>query len=175
LREDSTRVVVELAQYVTANARQEAEAIAASGAPEREIAALQEELNARRITIGGGFAVVYDKDQQVLASFQAPAESTPATLIPWPDEREQGKAAMLPGPLLLSLLSAARRNDGPVIKTAGQEFALGIAATASGKTVVVALPMPQGLSQTAARIRTGLASSFASAGRFAPSSSRHCC
>ena len=33
LREDSTRVVLELAQYVTANARVEAESIAASGAP----------------------------------------------------------------------------------------------------------------------------------------------
>ena len=33
LREDSTRVVLELAQYVTSNARGEAESIAASGAP----------------------------------------------------------------------------------------------------------------------------------------------
>ena len=32
LREDSTRVVLELAQYVTSNARGEAESIAASGA-----------------------------------------------------------------------------------------------------------------------------------------------
>ncbi len=30
-----------------------------------------------------------------------------------------------------------------------------MSATASGKVVVVALPMPQGLSQTAARIRAG--------------------
>ncbi len=42
-----------------------------------------------------------------------------------------------------------------MLKVAGQEYALGMAATASGKVVVVALPMPQGLSQTAARIRSG--------------------
>ena len=38
LREDSTRVVLELAQYVTDNARVEAESIAASGAPDRRSA-----------------------------------------------------------------------------------------------------------------------------------------
>ena len=38
----------------------------------------------------------------------------------------------------------------PVINVAGQEYALGMAATASGKVVVAALPMPQGLSQTTA-------------------------
>ena len=37
LREDSTRVVLELAQYVTGNARVEAESIAASGAPDLEL------------------------------------------------------------------------------------------------------------------------------------------
>ena len=44
LREDSTRVVLELAQYVTANARVEAESIVASGATERDPASLREEL-----------------------------------------------------------------------------------------------------------------------------------
>jgi hypothetical protein len=37
LREDSTRVVLELAQYVTNNARVEAESIAASGAPDKDL------------------------------------------------------------------------------------------------------------------------------------------
>jgi hypothetical protein len=60
LREDSTRVVLELAQYVTDNARVEAESIAASGA--RQGPPAQDELNAHRITLGGGFAVVYSKD-----------------------------------------------------------------------------------------------------------------
>src|ERR1700677_5260451 len=57
LREDSTRVVLELAQYVTDNARVEAESIAVSGALDKELPALQDELNSRRITLGNGFAI----------------------------------------------------------------------------------------------------------------------
>ncbi|MGA2887241.1 MAG: ATP-binding protein [Terracidiphilus sp.] len=157
LREDSNQVVVELAQYVTVNAHVEAESIANSGAPDRELPALESELATHRITLAGGFAVVYDQDERVLASILAPVESSPASLIPWPDEGEQGKVVSLHGPLSTSLLWAARRGDDPVIKTAGQEYALGMSTTASGKVVVVALPMPPGLSQSAMRIRSGSA------------------
>src|SRR5208283_4580556 len=58
LREDSTRVILELAQYATANARVEAESIAASGAADKPIADLDAELDSHRITLEGGFAVV---------------------------------------------------------------------------------------------------------------------
>ena len=159
LREDSTRAVWELAQYVTANARVEAEAITASGAPDRDLSALQDELSAHRITLGGGFAVVYGKDLHTLISFQAPPEQSPASLLPWlptkTDEGELGSAIPLHGPLSADLLSSAQRGDEAVMKIAGHEYALGMSATASGKVVVVALPMPQGLSQTATRIRSG--------------------
>jgi two-component system, NtrC family, nitrogen regulation sensor histidine kinase NtrY len=159
LREDSTRAVLELAQYVTANARVEAEAIAASGAPDRDLPALQDELGSHRITLAGGFAEVYGKDMHVLAGFQAPPEHSQASLLPWlptkADEGEPGTAIALHGPLSADLLSSAQRVDEAVIQVAGQEYALGMSATASGKVVVVALPMPQGLSQTAVRIRSG--------------------
>ena len=92
LREDSTRVVLELAQYVTSNARGEAESIANSGAPDRDLPALQDVLGSHRVTLDGGFAVVYGKDLQVMASFQAPPESSPATLVPWLEEGERGTA-----------------------------------------------------------------------------------
>src|ERR1017187_6879474 len=68
LREDSTRVVLELAHYVTGNARVEAESIAASGAADRDPQSLQEELASHRITLGGGFAVGYGKDSPELTS-----------------------------------------------------------------------------------------------------------
>jgi len=157
LREDSTRVVLELAQYVTANARVEAESIAASGAPDQALPALQDELGSRRITLAGGFAVVYSKDLHMLTSFQAPPEQSDASLLPWLEEGQQGVAVPLHGSLSKNLLSVAQRTDEPVVKVAGQEFALGMAAAASGKVVVVALPMPQGLSQTVTRIRSGAA------------------
>ncbi len=157
LREDSTRVVLELAQYVTSNARGEAESIAATGAPDRGQSALADVLGSHRITLDGGFALVYDKDRKLIASFQAPPDSSPATLLLWLDEGERGSAIPLKGPLSANLLSLAQRTDEPVLRVGGQEYALGMGATGSGKVVVTALPMPQGLSQTTTRIRTGAA------------------
>jgi hypothetical protein len=155
LREDSTRVVLELAQYVTGNARSEAESVAASGAAERGVTQLQNELDSHRITLEGGFVVVYDKNRRVLASFQAPPDSSTASLIPWLEEGERGEAISLRGPFSVSLFTAAQRSDEPVIVVGGEEYALGMSAAASGKVVVAALPMPQGLGQTVTRIRSG--------------------
>jgi two-component system nitrogen regulation sensor histidine kinase NtrY len=159
LREDSTRVVLELAQYVTDNARVEAESIAVSGALDKELPALQDELNSRRITLGNGFAIAYGKDLRMVGSFQAPAETSQASLLPWlPEKNEAGNvrtAVPLHGPLSANLLSAAQRRDEAVFKVGGLEYALGIAAAGSGRVVVVALPMPSGLSQTVTRIRAG--------------------
>jgi hypothetical protein len=159
LREDSTRVVLELAQYVTDNARVEAESIAATGVMDKDLPALQDELGSRRITLGGGFAVIYTKDLHKLASFQAPAESSQASLMPWLPEKNDagnlGAAIALHGALSANLLSAAQRGDEAVLNVGGQEYALGMSATSSGKVVVVALPMPKGLSQTVVRIRSG--------------------
>ncbi|MGD0629174.1 MAG: ATP-binding protein [Terracidiphilus sp.] len=159
LREDSTRVVLELAQYVTDNARVEAESIAATGVMDKDLPALQDELGSHRITLGGGFAVVYGKDLHKLASFQAPLESSQASLLPWLPEKSEsgnrGAAVALHGLLSANLLSTAQRGDEAVFKVGEQEYALGMSATASGKVVVVALPMPKGLSQTVVRIRSG--------------------
>jgi hypothetical protein len=159
LREDSTRVVLELAQYVTDNARVEAESIAASGALDKDSQALEDELNGHRITLGGGFAMVYSKDLRPVARFQTPAESSQVSLLPWlPEKNEAGKVAaavQLHGPLSTNLLAAAQRGDEAEFMVGGQEYALGISATASGRAVVVALPMPKGLSQTVTRIRGG--------------------
>jgi two-component system, NtrC family, nitrogen regulation sensor histidine kinase NtrY len=157
LREDSSRIVVELARYVAANARQEAQSITGASVPDRGPLALQSALNSHRITMAGGFALVYDRNQRMLASFQAPAESSQASLIPWSNEGETGQAILLHGPLSANLLSAARRGDEPIMNIAGHEYALGLSTTASGRVVVVAQPMPQGLRQSAMRIRTGSA------------------
>lgn len=154
LREDSTRVVLELAQYATANARVEAESIAASGAADKTPADLEAELGSHRVTLEGGFAVVYDKDRRILSSFQEPAGSSAASLESWLDD-VQPSGALLHGPLSEILLTSAQRGNETLLRVAGEEYALGMAASASGKIVVVALPLPQGLSQTTAHIRSG--------------------
>jgi len=153
LRDDSTRVVQELVQYVAGNARDEAESVAESGAPDRDPGALQQVLSSHRISLEGGFLFVYDKDKRMLVSFQAPSESTLVALRTSIDQVER-KDVPLRGPLSAALLFAAQRKDNPVIKIAGQEYTLGMAATGSGKMVVAALPLPQGLNATTARIRS---------------------
>ncbi len=161
LREDSTRVVLELAQYVASNARSEAESIVATGAADAEAPALEKVLASHTITLQGGFVLIYDKDHRVFSSFQALPENSEASLIPWLPEKAVSpkfqSAVPLQGPLSAAILFSAQRNDEPVIRIAGQDYALGKAATPSGKIVIAALPMPQGLSQTTARIREGAA------------------
>ncbi len=159
LREDSTRVVLELAQYVASNARGEAQSIADSGAAERDSTALQGVFTSHRITLDGGFVVVYSKDRRVISTFQAPPNSTSASLLPWlPEKNEEGESVTpvpLNGPLYSNLFTSAQRNDRPILRIGDQEYALGMAISPAGNAVIAALPMPQGLSQTTARIRKG--------------------
>ena len=156
LREDSTRVALELAQYVASNARGEAASIAATGAADGDAQALQDVLTSHRVTLDGGFVVIYDRNRHATANYDAPPASSEASLIPWQDEGTRNGVAIR-GLLESILLSAAQRSDVPVMKVAGQEYAVGMSATPSGRMVVTALPMPPGLSQTTARIRSGAA------------------
>jgi hypothetical protein len=154
LRDDSTRVVRELVEYVASNARGEAESLAESNALDQDPQALQRVLSSRRLTLDGGFLFVYDNGMRMFASFQAPPESSSVTLRASMDATEHMEVP-LHGPLSAALLLAARRNDNPVMRIAGREYVLGMGVTESGKIVVAALPVPQGLNETTARIRSG--------------------
>ncbi|HWE87026.1 MAG TPA: ATP-binding protein [Terracidiphilus sp.] len=161
IREDSTRVVLELAQYVASNARGEATSIAASGAPDQDQATLENVLSSHSITLDGGFVVVYGTNRRTIAAFNAPPESTPVSLTSWlPESNESGEPEPpqpMQGPLYANLLAAAQRKDQPILLINDQEYALGVGVSASGKVVLAALPLPQGLSQSIARIRHGSA------------------
>jgi PAS domain S-box-containing protein len=159
LRDDSTRVVQELVEYVASNARSEAESVAESGAPDATPQTLQQVMTSRRLTLQGGFLLVYGPDKngtgkRMFSSFQAPPESSRAFLRASTPESEWREAPLL-GPLSAAVLFAAQRNDNPVVDIAGQEYALGQAVTPSGKIVIAVLPMPKGLNATTARIRSG--------------------
>ena len=154
LRNDSASVVEELVEYVANNARTEAESVAESGAPDGNSQALLQVMSSRRLSLQGGFFLVYDNNRRMFASFQAPPESSPVFLrASAPDS--DWKETPLRGPLSAGLLLAAERNDNPVVDVAGQENALGMAVTHSGKIVIAVLPMPNGLNATTARIRSG--------------------
>ncbi|HVN94492.1 MAG TPA: ATP-binding protein [Terracidiphilus sp.] len=154
LRDDSTRVVQELVAYVASNARTEAASVAESGALDGSPQVLQQAMASRRLSLQGGFLLVYGADGATIASFQAPAESSRVALRASAPESEWREAPLV-GPLSAAVLSAARRNDNAVVDVAGQECAIGMARSASGKMVVAVLPMPRGLNVTTARIRSG--------------------
>ena len=154
LRDDSTRVVQELVEYVASNARSEAQSVIESGAVDRTPQALEQEMSSRRLSLQGGFLLVYSGDRLLYASFQAPPESSRVSLRASTPESEWKETPLL-GPLSAAVLSAAQRNDNAVVDVAGGEYAVGMALTASGRIVVAVLPMPQGLNATTARIRSG--------------------
>ena len=154
LRDDSTTIVQELVEYVAGNAWSEARTVAESGAPDRDDQTLQQALSSRRITLEGGFLLVYGNDKKLIATFQAPPESS-NTYLRLSTPQSGWTATPLRGPLSAAILSAAQRNDHPVVDVMGQEYALGAAFTASGKTVIAVLPMPKGLNETTTRIRSG--------------------
>ena len=154
LRNDSASVVEELVEDVANNARTEAESVAESGAPDGNSQALLQVMSSRRLSLQGGFFLVYDNNRRMFASFQAPPESSPVFLRASAPDADW-KETPLRGPLSAGLLLAAERNDNPVVDVAGQENALGMAVTHSGKIVIAVLPMPNGLNATTARIRSG--------------------
>jgi nitrogen fixation/metabolism regulation signal transduction histidine kinase len=159
LRQDSTRVSLELSQYAAANARAEAESLASSPTLSRSVesgnsAALQREIGTHRITLEGGFAVVF-RNGEVIGQYQLPQDNGRAIIRSWMDEAEsdvqQGTE-----PLTAAVLQAARRSDVPMLVRGKEEYMLGAASTGDGAVVVAGLPLPPGLSATVQDIRSGV-------------------
>lgn len=155
LREDSTRIALELSHYVTQNARAEAEMLARSEAIALNYQAgnkeaLLDEIRTHRITLQGGFAVLY-RDDAPMAEYRVPSALGPVTVRAWMDDN--AAQVQTPQPLTSVIRTAAQRTDEPVIALGDMEYALGMATTSGGGVVVVGLPLPSGLSATVAQIR----------------------
>jgi nitrogen fixation/metabolism regulation signal transduction histidine kinase len=176
IRNDSTRLALELAQYTSSNARVEAESIAASipavnlaaahSAPDHD--AIDRVLHQHEITLQNGFAVVFSEGKPI-AAFKIPKHTgAPAQVKPWlPDQSstDDDDNASSPGPrpgddrivdasIDATILAAAQRND--LLSLADTDYALGTAAVKQGGTVVVGLPMPYGMSAAVTRFQTAV-------------------
>jgi two-component system nitrogen regulation sensor histidine kinase NtrY len=158
LRQDSTRVSLELSEYAAANARAEAESLASSPSLSRSLQtgnaeALLHEMGTHRITLEGGFAVVF-RSGVALGQYQLPKDNGQAIIRSWMDEAEldtpQGQE-----PLTTTVLHAAQRSDVPMLVAGKNEYVLGAASTGDGGIVVAGLPLPPGLSATVQDIRSG--------------------
>jgi PAS domain S-box-containing protein len=162
LREDSTRIALELSHYVTQNARAEAESLARSESvvlnyQAGNTNALLDEIRTHRITLQGGFVVVY-RDETPVAQYQLPQTLQPVKVQAWLDTSSAEQSSQ---PLPIIIRKAAQRTDEPVLIIGDTEYALGMATTSGGGVIVVGLPMPSGLSSTVADIRNGAAQYWA--------------
>jgi len=157
LREDSTRIALGLSHYVTQNARAEAESLARSEAialnyQAENTNALLDEVRTHRITLQGGFAILY-RDETPIAQYQLPQSSGPVKVRAWMDDAATQVQRGLP--LTSVIRKAAQRSDEPVLSVGDTDYALGMATTSGGGIIVVGLPLPSGLSTTVGEIRAG--------------------
>jgi two-component system, NtrC family, nitrogen regulation sensor histidine kinase NtrY len=158
MRQDSTLVAMELSQYAAANARAEAESLAGSPSLTHSLQtgnfeALLREIGTHRITLEGGFAVVF-RNGDVVGQYQLPQDDGSAVVRSWMDETE---SAIPQGhePLATTVLHAAQRSDVPMLVSGKNEYVLGAASTVDGCVIVAGLPLPAGLSATVQDIRSG--------------------
>src|ERR1700683_3922168 len=96
LRQGSTRVALELSQYAAANARAEAESLASSPTLNHSMGtgntdALLREIGTHRITLEGGFAVVF-RNRAPIGQYQLPQDDGRAIIRSWMDETESDVA-----------------------------------------------------------------------------------
>ena len=181
MRDDSNRIALELSQYSSANARAEAESIAAAlpslgaardGQALAAGAAVQRVLRQHQVTLQGGFVVVY-RATQAVAAINMPRTAGPAASVkpglppaPVPLAEDDGGEETQPvaaefldpaNPADAAVLAAAHRGDNPVFTFHGEDFALGSATLtrAGGEVanVVVGQPLPHGMSETMDRLR----------------------
>ena len=174
MRDDANRMALELARYTTANARAEADAIAASlpemtengpASARQNGEALHNALRQREITLQNGFAIVF-RNKRALAAFQMPqtngAMAQIKTWLPEQTSDEDGKDTTAKvaddggtrnESTDAAILAAAQRNDEPVFSLGQIDYALGTATLKGGGVVVVGLPMPYGMAATMIRLR----------------------
>lgn len=157
LREDSTRIALELSHYVTLNARAEAESLARSEAislnyQAGDTNALLDEIRTHRITLQGGFVIIY-RDEAAIVQYELPSASGPIRVSAWMDNA--GAQTLSEQQIIPVIRKVAQRTDEPVLTIGDTDYALGMATTSGGGVVVVGLPLPSGLSATVNQIRAG--------------------
>ncbi|MGB0122655.1 MAG: ATP-binding protein [Silvibacterium sp.] len=158
LRENSTRIALDLANYVGVNARAEAESLARSESftqnfREANASGMLDEIRMHRITLQGGFTIIY-RDGVPVTQYQLPQSTQPATVRGWLDD-ENDSATSQAEPLATTVLRTAQRSDEPILTIGDTEYVVADTALPEGGLVVVGLPLPAGLSATAQQIRAG--------------------
>jgi two-component system nitrogen regulation sensor histidine kinase NtrY len=157
LRERLEQVSAEMARYAAENARAEAESLANAPAVHNrnDARAILAEMHQHKITLQGGFAVVY-RDDELVSAYQVPTAPGAADAIAIDSWIDPGALETVPAsqPISATILQAAQRPDEPILRIGAAEYALGVASTANGAVVVVGLPLPQEMGSAIRSIRT---------------------
>ena len=172
LRDESSRIAVDLSHYVAANAKSEAEDLATTilkpdgtllPAPQ-----LDQMMKTHDVTLQGGFFLIFRNSANshgsaLIASHHA-APQNAARLSTWQpqdlpfDDDAAGQPPSSPlrpqasGPLANMTLQAAHRNDGPILSTGGADYICGSAWVGSDVLIVAALPLPEGMTAHIAQL-----------------------
>ncbi len=138
VRADTYSMASLLADYAAQNARAEAFAIAASPGIEKDFsghgyAGVMNEFHHHELTLQGGFALAI-RDDNAEASFNAP--------LPW---------SLLKGRLPIAEAAAGRPAQ---FTWQNAEYSLGSAPVPGGGTILVAIPLPHGFSQTMRQVES---------------------
>jgi two-component system nitrogen regulation sensor histidine kinase NtrY len=174
MRDDANRMAVELFHYAALNSRSEADSIAAAlsgssiGAQEKptpaELAKVDRVLQNHELTLQGGFAILY-RNGQVVTSFQLPnfkaGHIELKSLQPSETETDENPSQKpvvyvtpLQGSALQTILATAQRSDDPIYSVNGTDYTLATAGLKLGGIVLVALPIPPGISTTTVRLHS---------------------
>jgi two-component system, NtrC family, nitrogen regulation sensor histidine kinase NtrY len=163
MRDDSNQLALELSRYTTANARAEADSIAAAlsmgatgGRAIKDTVAINRVLQQHEITLQGGFCVVYD-DGNAVTGYHLPRwEVARPGMEPWLTARSGETRDGAGGggvDLNATILHAARRTDQPLLHIGIDDYVLGTAGMPQGRLIVVGLPVPSGMTGTVKRLR----------------------
>lgn len=166
LRDESSRIAVDLSRYVAANARSEAEELAESIADKTgklvNEQALQREMQQHDITLEGGFFLV-DRAGATIARHHVLA-GAPAKISTWQpqdaalDDDTAGPPGTIPlrqqatGTVEALALQAVRRTDGPILSTGGGDYIVSSAWIKPDVQVIAALPLPDGMTTHIAQL-----------------------
>lgn len=167
LRDDSALIALDLSRYAAANARSEAESLAATLLSTdinnlRNDPDLANHIGGHQITLQGGFAIVYLHGKS-LAAYNMPRESGQKIQVkPWLPAQTDGPVEEHPAePLDVAILHAAHRSDEPIFSIGQTDYALGSTWTKDGGAVIVGIPMPFGMSTTIEQLHAGAESYWA--------------
>ena len=162
MRDDADGMLNALTRYASANARSEADSLAAELAdvppfrnaasarhPGYDLASIGKVIQTHDLTLQGGFTLIF-REGEPIAAFHAPGldQSTAGrsgTLTP--------PFADLPSPpVARAILDAAQQNEQALTRLAGTDYTLATAGLHNGGLVVVGLPFPRDVAQMNVRL-----------------------